>query len=147
MREPFTHDMRAVLSAPGKGLSLKMIFAASFFLLSGYVLYVILAYLALLYDGVSFDYIWQSYGFFPLRFFPFDSLPAYIIHRIGIIAAILSVSLAIQAVALITFEQIRGNQFFSAHKAIRNSLNRLTTLLGCFISLAGIIIYQLMLAN
>ena len=104
MKEPFTHDVRAVLAAPGKGLSLKRIFAASWYLLLGYLAYLIITYLALLYDGVSFDYIWQSYGPFPLRLFPFDTLVARAIHLLGMTLAVIGVMLAILAPALITFE-------------------------------------------
>jgi len=83
MKDPFPHDIRAVLAAPGRALSLKKIFSASVYLLIGYLVYLIFTYLALLYDGVSFDYIWQSYGLFPLKWFAFDSRFAAVIQVIG----------------------------------------------------------------
>jgi len=139
MKESFTHDVRAVLAAPGKGLSLKRIFAASWYLLLGYLAYLILTYLALLYDGVSFDYIWQSYGPFPLRLFPFDALVAKAIHLLGIALAVIGMMLAILAPALITFEELRGNFFFSASSAIRLSFRRLATILLSLLSLAAFV--------
>ena len=65
MKEPFPHDIRAVLAAPGKGLSLKKIFTATLFLLIGYIIYLVFTYLALLYDGTSLTYLARVYGFFP----------------------------------------------------------------------------------
>jgi len=139
MKEPFQYDMRAVLVAPGKALSLKKIFAASFYLVVGYLLYTVITYLALLYDGVSFEYIRQSYGFFPLRLFPFDSVVARILHFFGIALAALSLSLAIMAVAAITFEELRGNIFFSAANAVRMAFRRSPTLVIGYLSL-GILV-------
>jgi hypothetical protein len=139
MKEPFQYDMRAVLVAPGKALSLKKIFAASFYLVLGYLLYTVVTYLALLYDGVSFEYIRQSYGFFPLRLFPFDAFAARVLHLIGIALAALSLSLGIMAVAAITFEELRGNIFFSAAKAVRMAFRRSPTLVIGYLSL-GILV-------
>jgi len=135
MKEPFSHDMRAVFAAPGKGLSLKKITAATFFLLFGYVLYTICTYMALLFDGVSFEYIWESYAFFPIKLFPFDSLIAFGLYALGLILAALCLSMALMAVAMITFEELRGNFFFSFGKAVSYSFKRLPTLALGFISL------------
>ncbi len=128
MKEPFPHDIRAVLAAPGKALSLKKIFAASVFLLAGYIAYLFFTYLALLYDGVSFAYIWQSYGLFPLRMFAFDAAIASIIRAIGLGLAGFCLSLAIMSNAVIHFEELRGDFFFSASAAIRFTIGRIPTL-------------------
>lgn len=135
MREPFPHDIRAILAAPGKALSLKKIFSASVFLLAGYAVYLVFTYLALLYDGVSFDYIWQSYGMFPLKQFAFDAGIAAGIQIIGIVLSVLCLSLAIMANAVIHFEELRGDFFFSSLAAIRFAIGRIPTLLLGFISL------------
>ncbi|MDD4052561.1 MAG: hypothetical protein PHR28_11775 [candidate division Zixibacteria bacterium] len=139
MKKPFQYDMRAVVVAPGKALSLKKIFAASFYLVIGYLLYTVVTYLALLYDGVSFDYIRQSYGFFPLRLFPFDAVAARILHFLGIALAALCLSLGIMAVAAITFEELRGNIFFSSAMAVRMAFRRSPTLIIGYLSL-GILV-------
>jgi hypothetical protein len=139
MKEPFPYDMRVVAVAAGKAFSLKKIFAASFYLVAGYLLYAAVTYLALLYDGVSFDYIRQSYGFFPLRLFPFDAVPARILHLLGIGLAALCLSLAIMAVAAITFEELRGNVFFSSAKAIRLAFRRSPTLVIGYLSLGMLV--------
>ncbi|MCP4569504.1 MAG: hypothetical protein GY841_18160 [FCB group bacterium] len=139
MKEPFPHDIRAVLAAPGRGLSLKKIFATVFFLLLSYLVYTVFTYLALLYDGVSYEYIRQSYGLFPFRFFPFDAAIASVLHLIGIAAGTLGLSLAIMSVAVITFEELRGDHFYSAFSAIRFAFSRLSTLLLGYISLAAFV--------
>ena len=141
MKKPFPHDMRAVLSCAGNGLSLKKITAAAFYLLIGQTTYLIFTYLALLYDGVSFDYIRQSYGLFPFRLFPFDSAIAYLVYFAGIGGALTCLSLAIMSVAVITFEEIRGDYFFSVFKAIRFSFSRLPSLLGVHFSLLAFIAF------
>ena len=135
MKEPFPHDFRAILAAPAKGLSPRKILAASLFLTVGYALYVIFTYLALLIDGVSFDYIRQSYGFFPIQWFTFDAITAKVLYLGGMSLTVLSVSLSIMSVAVITFEELRGDFFFSAFDAIRFALGRLPTMLLGFISL------------
>lgn len=139
MKEPFPYDMRAVVVAAGKALSLKKIFAASFYLVAGYLLYTAVTYLALLYDGVSFAYIRQSYGLFPLRFFPFDSIVARGIHFLGLALAAVCLSSAIMAVAAITFEELRGNVFYSSAKAIRLAFRRLPTLVFGYLSIAALV--------
>lgn len=145
MKKPFPHDVRAVLSCAGNGLSLKKITAAAFYLLVGQATYLILTYLALLYDGVSFDYIRQSYGLFPFRLFPFDSAIAYLIYFAGLGGALTCLSLAIMSVAVITFEEIRGDYFFSVFKAIRFSFARLPSLLGVHFSLLAFIAFVYLL--
>jgi hypothetical protein len=139
MKEPFPHDMRAVLSCAGKGLSLKKIFVSTLFLLLGYLLYMVSTYLALLIDGVGLDYIWQSYGMFPLKLFAFDSSMAFAVFFIGIGLALLCVSLAIMACAVINFEELRGDYFFSAYDAVRFTFRRISTLILGYLSLAAFV--------
>ena len=135
MKQPFPHDIRAVLSAPGKGLSLKKIFVSSLFLLVGYAVYLFCTYLALLYDGVGFDYIWQSYGFFPIKLFAFDAWMAAAIQLIGIALGLLCLSLAIMAGAAINFEELRGDHFFSASDALRLTVRRTPTIVLGYLSI------------
>ncbi len=135
MRETFPFDIRAVLSAPGKGLALKKIFASTFFLCVGYLFYTFLTYLSLLYDGVDFGYIWRSYGLFPIREFSFDAGVALVIHRLAIVGGFFCASLGVLAVAIINFEELRGNLFFSARQAIRFAATRVRTLAAAFVIL------------
>lgn len=128
MRERFPYDMRAVLTAPGKGLALKKIFVATAFLFLGYVLYTLFTYLALLYDQVSFGYIWESYNMFPLRFFSFDSHFALVLHICGMALGAYCLSLAIMASAAINIHELRGDYFYSATDSIRFSFKRSRTL-------------------
>jgi len=135
MKEPFPHDIRAILVAPRKGLSLKKIFSAAIFLLAGYICYLVFTYLALLYDGVSIDYIWRSYGLFTIKLFAFDSRIALILQSIGIGLSLLCLSSAIMSNAVIHFEELRGDFFFSASAAIKFALRRLPTLLLGYLSM------------
>jgi hypothetical protein len=128
MRERFPYDVRAVLTAPGKGLALKKIFASGVFLFLGYVLYTFFTYFALLYDQVSFGYIWESYDLFPIRLFSFDSHFALALHICGMAMASFCLSMAIMAVAAINFQELRGSYFYSARNSIRFTLQRSRTL-------------------
>lgn len=139
MKEPFCHDIRSVLTAPGKALSLKSIGAATLFLLAGYLLYSFLTYLALVVDGGGVDYIWGNYGFFPFKLFSFKALGAKALFGTGILGGLFCLSLSIMAVAVITFEEIRGDYFFSIFDAIKFTISRVTTLLGSFISLIAFV--------
>ncbi|MFH1700160.1 MAG: hypothetical protein ABIE07_06195 [Candidatus Zixiibacteriota bacterium] len=139
MKAPFPHDIRAVLTAGGKGLALKKIFAGTFFLLIGYVIYTAFTYLALLYDSVSFEYIWQSYGAFPFRIYPFDTVIGSIIQVLGVVFAVLALSSGIMAGAVINFEEIRGNYFFSAFDAIKFTLSRFSTMILGYISVGAFV--------
>lgn len=139
MKEPFCHDIRSVLTAPGKALSLKSIGAATLFLLTGYLLYSFLTYLALVVDGGGVDYIWGNYGFFPFKLFSFKALGAKALFGTGILGGLFCLSLSIMAVAVITFEEIRGDYFFSIFDAIKFTISRVTTLLGSFISLIAFV--------
>lgn len=141
MKQPFPHDIRAILSAPGKGLSLKKMFVSSLFLLLGYAVYLFCTYLALLYDGVGFDYIWQSYGMFPLKLFAFDAWIALAIQLIGIALGILCVSLAIMAGAAINFEELRGDHFFSAFDAVRLTIRRIPTIVLGYLSIVAFVAF------
>ncbi|MEZ5360058.1 MAG: hypothetical protein R3F48_14675 [Candidatus Zixiibacteriota bacterium] len=139
MTEPFPYDMRAVLQAAGKGLSPKKIVAAAGFVLIGYLLYVAITYLALMFDDVRFDYIWQSYGLFPVKVYAYDSTIALLIQLCGVALGFLGLSQGILAVAVINFEEVRGNHFFSLFDAIRFTVLRTPTLLLGFISLGAFI--------
>lgn len=139
MKEPFCHDIRSVLTAPGKALSLKSIGAATLFLITGYVVYSFLTYLALVTDGGGVDYIWGNYGFFPFKLFAFHAITAKIIFGLGLVGGVFCFALAIMAVAVISFEEIRGDYFFSIFDAIRFTIGRIPTLLGSFISMLAFV--------
>ncbi|MEE9441634.1 MAG: hypothetical protein V3V99_03100 [candidate division Zixibacteria bacterium] len=139
MKAPFPHDVRAVFTAGAKGLALKKIFAGTFYLLIGYILYTAFTYLALLYDSVSFEYIWQSYGAFPFRIYPFDTVIGSIIQAFGLVFAALALSSGIMAGAVINFEEIRGNYFFSAFNAIKFTFSRIPTMILGYVSVAAFV--------
>jgi len=141
MKEPFPHDIRAVLTAPGKGLSLKKIFVSSIFLLLGYAVYLVFTYLALMIDGVDFDYVWRSYGLFPVKVFAFDAAAALGIQLTGMALAAFCLSLGIMAGAAINFEELRGDYFFSWYDALKLTLNRLPTLFLGYLSIGAFITF------
>jgi len=147
IKDAFPYDTRAVLVAAGKGLSLKKIFASSLYLLVGYILYVIFTWAAFLIDGGSFNYLWHFYGLFPVTWFSFSSTSAHLLFLVGIISAGFCLSLAIMAPSVITFEEMRGNFFFSSANSIRFAFRRIPTLFFGFLSLAAFVgfIYLLIL--
>ncbi len=127
------------MHAPGKGLSLKKVISGTLFLVAGYALYAALTYLALMVDDVRFDYIWSSYGLFPVKVFAYDSPIGYIIQLIAVAVGAFGLSLAILSIAVINFEEIRGNYFFSFFQAVSFALKRTPVLLLGYVTLGAFI--------
>jgi hypothetical protein len=123
-------DFRDVLRAPRLGFSAKKIWVQFTGLVIGLGGYAVLAYVSLLVAGASFAEIWFNYGALPipLVFGPvgevanyFVGVPWYtwLIWGVGVLWALILALLAGTATAKLTYEQLRGNDFFSKREAWR----------------------------
>ncbi|MCS7249506.1 MAG: hypothetical protein N2323_00985 [candidate division WOR-3 bacterium] len=98
--------------------SLKKLAIMTISIFVAFIFYNIFSYLALLISGYSFNEIWHSFRFFP---FLTNNLPyySYILWIIGIISFLIIFFIAQNAVAKITFEQLRGDEFFEIKESLK----------------------------
>ncbi len=147
-------DFRDVLRAPRLGFSAKKIWVQFKGLILGLGGYAVLAYVSLLVSGASFAEIWFNYGALPIPLYCglggdvinyFVGIPFYswIIWGLGVLWAFIIALLAGTATAKLTYEQIRGNDFYSKKEAWRfarkNAAAVILSPLGLVIMAAGLV--------
>jgi hypothetical protein len=109
----FYFDVRDVFRAPRLALCGKKLTVQFLGFLIGYLGYMILAYVAYLSEGASLSEIWKSYGLFPVYEFFFGTWYSQIIFVIGLLFMIACWLLSSAMVAKITYEQLKGDGFYS----------------------------------
>ena len=110
-----------ILKAPRIALSGKNLLAQGRSILVGYLAYLIFTYVALLVDGVSLDFAWAEFGLFPVCDIGLASWFAKAIWIIGIITFAAFAYLGALVVSRLTFEELKGNYFFSLKEACKES--------------------------
>ena len=115
----FYFDVRDVFRAPRLALSGKKILLQFMGLLVGYLGYLIFTYLAFFSSGSSFSETWKYHGLFPLSDFPFIEWYSWVIFVFGCLVALICWLLASTAVAKVTYEQLKGDDFYSSKEAFR----------------------------
>lgn len=98
--------------------SLKKLAIMTVALFIAFIFYNIFSYLAFLSAGHSFEEIWLTFKFFP---FLSGNLPyySYILWIIGIIGFIIIFFVAQNAITKITFEQLKGDEFFEIKESLK----------------------------
>jgi hypothetical protein len=123
-------DFRDVLRAPRLGFSAKKIWVQFTGLIIGLGGYAVLAYVSLLVSGASFAEIWFNYGALPIpaavgasgevaNYFVGAPWYSWLIWAAGVLWAFIVALLAGTATAKLTYEQLRGNDFYSKKEAWR----------------------------
>ena len=115
----FYFDVRDVFRAPRLALSGKKILLQFMGLLVGYLGYLLFTYLAFLSSGSSFSETWEYHGLFPLSDFPFTEWYSWAIFVFGCLIALLCWLLASTMVGKVTYEQLKGDDFYSSKEAFR----------------------------
>ncbi|MGB8657437.1 MAG: hypothetical protein WCE90_06580 [Candidatus Zixiibacteriota bacterium] len=115
----FYFDIRDVFRAPRLALSPKKILLQFWGVLIGYTAYLFFTYLAFLSNGVGLHAIWENHGFFPLDDFPILHWYGWVIFGIGCLFALVCWLLTSAMVAKVTFEQLKGDDFYSSKEAFR----------------------------
>ncbi len=112
-------DIRDIFQAPRLALSGKKILIQGLGLLIGYMGYLILTYVAFLISGMSFSYIWESYRFFPLWGLTFSHWLSWLSFITGSLFLVAAWLLASAAVGKVTYEQLKGDEFYSAKDSLK----------------------------
>jgi len=115
----FYFDIRDVFRAPRLALSGKKILVQFVGVVTGYVAYLVFTYLAFLSSGVSLSDIWENHGLFPLSDFPFHAWYSWAIFGLGCFFALIFWLLASAMVGKITYEQLKGDDFYSSKESFR----------------------------
>jgi membrane protein implicated in regulation of membrane protease activity len=115
----FYFDIRDVFRAPRLALSGKKILLQFMGLLIGYLGFLLFSYIAFLSAGSSFKETWQYHGLFPVGGFPFIHWYSWVIFGIGCLFALVCWLLASAMVGKITYEQLKGDDFYSSKEALR----------------------------
>ncbi|MDD3803090.1 MAG: hypothetical protein PHW02_01720 [bacterium] len=103
------------------GLSIKKMFVMLCSLLAGVFAYSVFTYIAYMANGSSFSLIWSTYKFIPVPVFGYTALTWYswIIWGIGTALFFIAFIFGQTAVAKITFEQLKGNEFYEMKESVK----------------------------
>jgi hypothetical protein len=115
----FYFDVRDVFRAPRLALSAKKILLQFVGLVAGYVGYLVFTYLAFVASGLACSETWKYHGLFPLSDFPFVSWYSWAIFGVGCFLAVICWLLASTMVGKVTYEQLKGDDFYSSKEAFR----------------------------
>jgi hypothetical protein len=112
-------DVRDVFRAPRLALSGKKILLQFMGLLIGYLGYLFFSYIAFLTAGSGFAETWEYHGLFPMSGLPFTRWYSWVIFGLGGLFALICWLLASVMVGKLTYEQLKGDDFYSSKEALR----------------------------
>ncbi|MFO7639284.1 MAG: hypothetical protein R6X14_08370 [bacterium] len=123
------------------GFSAKKIWLAFVGLLCGLAGYSALTYLAHLTAGSDFARIWTEYRLLPFAdplLFPFPWY-AWLVYAVGVAFFVSCVLLAGTAVSKVTYEQLKGDEFYESREAFRFAFKHWASVLVSPLLLVGFI--------
>jgi hypothetical protein len=112
-------DFRDIFRAPRLALCGKKMGIQFLGLLAGYIGFMILTYIAFLTSERTFSEIWETSGFFPLSNFAFTHWYSWLIFILGCVFLLFCWMLASAAVGKVTYEQLKGDEFYSAKDSFK----------------------------
>jgi hypothetical protein len=117
----FRFNFIDIFRAPRLALSAKKIWTQLRALALGLVLYNVFAYLAFAVSGADVYRLWSTYYLFPPLALTFGAVPlnagGVVLWVVGALAFFVAVFFGMAAVAKISIEQLRGNDFYSRREA------------------------------
>ncbi len=120
MRRALHWNYKDVFRAARFGFSVKKLWIMFQGLLWGLIVYAVLAYLGFLVSGYTFSEIWHDYRYVPLPWGGELSLWGKVLVGLGIFGFWVFVSIYGTAVAKMTMEQLRGDEFYEISRAIKH---------------------------
>ncbi len=138
----FMHfNYKDVFRAGRLGFSAKKMWVGFLGLLIGIVGYSILAYLAFLSSGWKWQEIWRAYRYIPIPY-PLGAVDltpwGWVIWGVGSLFLAFVGLLTLASISKITFEQLRGDEFYEAKEAARFALKNWK---GVFLSPVTLLIF------
>lgn len=104
------------------GFSFKKMSASLIGLVIITIIYNIFTYISLISAGKPIAEIWEFNRLFPLPLGMTIPWYSWIIWGVGLLLSFLTLSITIATVSKITFEQLRGDEFYEVGKAFKDSL-------------------------
>ena len=112
-------DFRDIFRAPRLALSGKKMGIQFLGLLVGYIGFMVLTYVAFLTSERTLSEIWETSGFFPLSNFAFAHWYSWLFFILGCVFLLFCWMLASAAVEKVTYEQLKGDEFYSAKDSFK----------------------------
>ena len=135
-------DYRDVFRAARLGLAGKKVWIQFCGILFGYIVYLIFNYVAFLSKGMNIGEIWKLFGLFPLPFLGFPWF-GWVIFGVGAAIALAIWLLASSAVAKITYQELKGDDFYSVSDSLGFVKKNWKPVLFSPLTLIGMIVFFL----
>lgn len=122
-------NFKDVFRAPRLGFSTKKIVISIIGFYMALTGYSIFSYLAFLTSGFGFKEIWRTF-----RYIPYPAIGtslawySWILWIIGVIWAVISIFIIVTAISKITFESLRGDEFYEMKESLKFAFKNLNTL-------------------
>ena len=122
-------NFKDVFRAPRLGFSTKKIAISVIGFYMALIGYAVFSYLAFLTSGFGFREIWRTF-----RYIPYPTIGinlawySWILWIIGAIWAVISIFIIITAISKITFESLRGDEFYEMKESLKFAFKNLNTL-------------------
>lgn len=132
------------------GFSAKKIWVGFEGLLFGWLGYMVLGYLAYLVSGTSLEAVWENFRLLPMPD-AVASLPAFnvggwILWAVGVVWLVFTAMTAGVAISKLTYEQLRGDEFYEVKEAWKQALKSLGALIATPV-LLGLFVILLLAAG
>lgn len=138
-------DWRDMFKAPRLAISTgKRLVLQTLGLVVGYLGYLILTYLAFLFSGQSIGDTWNYFGFYPIFDLEFGNWFSIVIWIVGILFFIACWMLFSTAVAKVTYEELKGDQFYSTKESLRFMRGRLPAVLFSPLTLFFLMVFMVL---
>lgn len=112
-------DFRDIFRAARLALSGKKLWIQFLGLLVGYLGYLILTYLAFLASRVDIGTVWGTYYLFPVAMRTGFTWYSWVLYIVGVVFWVAVLLLANGAVARVTYQQLKGDEFYSTTDALK----------------------------
>ncbi|HVP36202.1 MAG TPA: hypothetical protein VMT04_04330 [Terriglobales bacterium] len=141
--QKFYFDIRDIFRAPRLALSGKKIFLQTAGLVCGYAGFLVLTYIAHLLSNKRISDIWGTFGLFPVYDFSFSGFFPWLIFIIGCVFFISILLLSNAAVGKLTYEQLKGDEFYSTKDSFKFLKKNWKTVLLSPLSILALVIILL----